>query len=1236
MMSLLRRLAIQDDEAAPFVWSALVLLLVNIASFVLNNYAETTFLKRFGVEYLPQITAINAIVTFVLLNFFGGRLGRVRGNRLLFGTLLCYALLSAALRLAVNFQFSLIYPLLYILKTQYNVLLAFLFWNLASDLFSARQAKRLFPLITSGGIFGAICGSLATPVLVNWMPTDQLLLVFALMAGLAAVCALPLGRFVPVMLSSRQRQAPVSDISLLGEFRQVGPLLRSSTLAKILLLLTLLPNLVIPILNYQFSYIADMSFAAEKSLINFFGYFRSIQNGIALVLSLVAGRLYGRFGLAVSLMFHPANYLFVFAALLLKFNLPSAVYGNLSAGVLRRAINNPAASALYSLLSPEERAILRPFLRGTVVRIAILAGSGLLWFSNMFMPPRYLAVYGLVFGGLWLTAVFRLKRSYPAILTRVVEQTLPDFHRMGREFGILFKGQNLEQTLLDRLRDAEGEEARWCAEMLKEAGCTEKLDRAILEKLPRTDDQTRILLLPLLSEHAGREVLDLFLSLRDPHKPQLMLALACTAHRVFADMPGDEEETTFRIAEISEVKACFLGWMAKDDPKLLDRTIASWIESPDPGKRRAAFLALQAHGEPRHLPLLEPHLTMEQDRSVLALALYALPRVAGSRSGELVLPFLGHADPLVRQAAVSALSPEDEAGALRLVQALGDPAEKIRKLAMRKLEQLPRTLYPLLLERMTSHSRWIRDGLFEVATHLELQDKDFYRFCLNQLRQAYQTLLWSDPVADRPQNAASRLLLRHLEERRRQHLANAIRVLVARDENGQLETAWRALQSSELRQRQDGMEALESLLAPRLARLILPLLEETPDRKLYRLAHRHLGLRRGSEKSTFGHMLDDTDWVTVVLMLESLAGWKEVAGWRQTIEKLAAEGKAAVAHAARHALLAAEGTYEEDLSCLVDRIENIRHVDLFSELTTAQLAAAAWKSTVIRCADGEVIAGTERPHKGLLLTVEGEVAFVRTDPEAKGPGRELHRIGPGDWFGAAVMFGMPPKRMLAAVARGRTLLIQIDRETFHQLVLQNPELGLKIAKGLAKVVGDVLQGLNRPPRRIDDERGDDIYALQGSYCSSEDECSLYERMRLLRQIDLFVDLDNRPLTALAMVGREQTLKAGAELRENDLDGTGLFLVASGELIVARQRHPLQRKGPGSYFGLASLFELHIEGLVIRAETDSHLVRIPPEEFRASVLEHPVIAIKCCEALSRLQSRLLDEVLAADTVEGAPP
>ncbi len=457
---LFRWLKIYEEESSLFIWSALLLFFINAAMILLNNYAETTFLKRFGVEYLPIITAVNAIVTFVLLSGIGGHLSRIRSDKVVAGTLVLSAGLIGLMRFIVPFEFSLIYPILYILKTQFMVLMAFLFWNMANDLFSARQSKRLFPLITTGGILGGILGSFATPMLIRFTQADNLLLIFPLVAILGAVCSLRLGKAVPGTLLQEEPKPGEKKLTMLDELRKVRPLIKTSTLAQVLLVLSLLPNIVIPILNYQFSFVVDQTFSTEAGMLDFYSYFRGAQDIIALVLSLFVGRIYGRFGLPVALMFHPLNYLIAFTAYMCQFNIFSAVYGGTSVSVIRRTINTPATSALFGLLLPKDRAILRPFLRGTVVRVGILFGSGLLLVANEVIQPRYLSLFAIGFCALWLGSTLFLKREYSAILISLVQKSLPEFYKMGQEFKVIFKQAKLGQTLLERFLKASGEEAR--------------------------------------------------------------------------------------------------------------------------------------------------------------------------------------------------------------------------------------------------------------------------------------------------------------------------------------------------------------------------------------------------------------------------------------------------------------------------------------------------------------------------------------------------------------------------------------------------------------------------------------------------------------------------------------------------------------------------------------------------------------------------------------------------------
>jgi ATP/ADP translocase len=168
-----RWLKIYQEEIALFFWSVLLLFLIRTSSILFNNFAETAFLKRFGVEYLPMVMMANSIATFFIMGLLTGIMAKLPGSRLLSYMLVFCGVSVAALRFVVPLGFTFIYPVLYVLKAQYEALLALVFWNLANDLFNTRQSKRLFPLITAGGVIGGIIGSFATPSLAKAISMDN-------------------------------------------------------------------------------------------------------------------------------------------------------------------------------------------------------------------------------------------------------------------------------------------------------------------------------------------------------------------------------------------------------------------------------------------------------------------------------------------------------------------------------------------------------------------------------------------------------------------------------------------------------------------------------------------------------------------------------------------------------------------------------------------------------------------------------------------------------------------------------------------------------------------------------------------------------------------------------------------------------------------------------------------------------------------------------------------------------
>jgi len=344
---------VHDNELGLFLWTVALLFLVRSSGIFLNNYAEMTFLKRYGVEYMPAVNIVNAVATFFVMGIMTGFMTRLPGARLLARLFVFCGVSVAMIRGIIPFGIDLVYPVLFMLKSQYEVLLALLFWNLANDLFNTRQSKRLFPLITAGGVIGQILGSFATPVLASRLHIDNLLMVYVLTTLAGAWVVQTMGRQYPTLLFQKKRDEDKKDgDSMLDELKAVLPMVRSSLLLKILVALTFLPNVVISILNYQFNYAVNEQFVTEAGLIGFFGYFRGVLNIINLVILLFVGKLYNRFGLPVALMFHPFNYVLVFLTMLLRFDAVAAIYARMSSNIIRSYLPGPSPP-LYSNIATQ-------------------------------------------------------------------------------------------------------------------------------------------------------------------------------------------------------------------------------------------------------------------------------------------------------------------------------------------------------------------------------------------------------------------------------------------------------------------------------------------------------------------------------------------------------------------------------------------------------------------------------------------------------------------------------------------------------------------------------------------------------------------------------------------------------------------------------------------------------------------------------------------------------------------
>ena len=865
-------LNVYEDEIRLFWWTFFLYFLLTSSNVILNNYAETAFLKRYGVEYLPIVYMLNSISLFVIMGAMTGIMVRVPGARILSYLFVFCGVSVAGIRFLIPFNIDLIYPALFMLKAQYEALLGLLFWNLANDLFNTRQSKRLFSLITAGGVIGSIIGSFGTPFLAKAVTLDNLLLFYLGTTLMGAVVVKHIGKDYPTLLfSDKKSKQSKTRRNLITEFKQILPLMKESSLIKILILLTFLPNIIIPILNYQFNYAVNAQYATESGLIQFFGYFRGSLNVVSLIILLFVGRLYSRWGLPVALMFHPANYVFAFLAFLFRFDVFSAIYARMSTMVLRVTINNPARNILTGLIPESLRSVLRPFLRGTVVRVGLLLGSGMILISEKFFHPKFLSLLAIPFAAAWLASVFSLKKKYSKILLDLVSKDMLDVKALEEtDLKHVFSGKEITSKLVQAFHESYGNRSLWYARLLM-AFKIKDLDRHLLTALAHQNNQTRIGLVKLLSPKSGEKAASLLMDLAKSEQNQdLTVATLQTANRLDPEFSEMFDFEYFTHHHHPEIRAHALIGLYRREPEKYHQTIQSYLRSDALKDRQTGVIAAGGSGDKLFTDYLKEMLITQEHESMVPDLLNALYALKEAKLNDLAYPYLSHQTKNIRLAALSVLEIDNDELLRKVISIMGDASGDTFQMAQKKIETAPYQNTQLLVESLAIPNSRIRKAIFNLLESLNIKDLDVFRFARNQIRDGYQYLSDALSLKTFPENGSRNLLVDHLHQKKLQRIENILRVLALQDTSGEMKIIYRGILSSDSRKRANAMEALENMVDKRLFKEMIPLIESSSPQESLNIGRKRfqlIGLESG-EKTFISHLLADTDWVTVALTLD--------------------------------------------------------------------------------------------------------------------------------------------------------------------------------------------------------------------------------------------------------------------------------------------------------------------------------------------------------------------------------
>jgi CRP-like cAMP-binding protein len=120
----------------------------------------------------------------------------------------------------------------------------------------------------------------------------------------------------------------------------------------------------------------------------------------------------------------------------------------------------------------------------------------------------------------------------------------------------------------------------------------------------------------------------------------------------------------------------------------------------------------------------------------------------------------------------------------------------------------------------------------------------------------------------------------------------------------------------------------------------------------------------------------------------------------------------------------------------------------------------------------------------------------------------------------------------------------------------------------------------------------------------------------LSSVKLFAGMSDGDLRKLSQQMREVRHPSGAEIAVRGQEGVGFMVILDGEAEVSTPDGGRRVLGQGDHFGEMALLDSEGRSATVRALTDLHLAAITEWNFRPFLLDHPEVAFRMLQVMSR--------------------
>jgi AAA family ATP:ADP antiporter len=824
---------IREGERLRVLFMALYLFLVLFAHYILKPISRSMFVTTFGSKELPYLYVLIALVGGVMATLYTKVAMRASLKQAVGLTMALSAVSLLLLAWLLPYRWRWLVYGFNLWAQLFGVVTVAQGWLVAANVFSSREAKRVYGLVGLGAVAGGWTGALFTTATIKLLGNYRLLVIGAVLVGLAYVAfRLTIGRGSAMPAAVKAAEGEKESFSTRDIFSSIWRHRYLQVIAGIIVVTYVVDQLV----EFQLQAAGEAAYGSDPTAYTrFLSTYMLVQNTLTFFLQFVfTGVVVHHLGVGGTLKLMPVC---LAVASIVPFFMPnvwSAAAVRLTEAASRYSVNKAAMELLYLPLPVELRNRTKAFVDVFGDRLGRgLAGALLILLATISFDATKLPLLVMGLAGIWIWLTVRAQKEYVLTIRKRLESRRLDLESLR----VSVQDPSLMRLLDETARGGSARQASYALSVLAEAPgydlarlLAELAESPLVPVRNKVYELARAIRTPGLLDNAVRET----------RSGQRGVAAEAVAYVLAVSPEAPALAREFVNHADPFVVESALNAMASQPDMVHELITDEWLSEragdPDPERRRMAAIAVGVRGDEG--TEVVHRLLGDLDLKVASAACRAAGRLKNRAYVPEVVSKL--ADARLRGTAIDALA----AYGTRICGTLGDLLEDdAAPIAIRR--HIPRVLRlvadqrsaDVLLRCISQRNLILRAAalralsrLRETAPGLDYGPAFVTKQILDEAKNYYELhAALSSLRGQTNRRSAAGLLVLSIEERLQQTLERLFRLLGLRYPPKEIYAAYLGVHRRRRDQYAAALDFLENVLERDLKRVLLPLLEDSGD-----------------------------------------------------------------------------------------------------------------------------------------------------------------------------------------------------------------------------------------------------------------------------------------------------------------------------------------------------------------------------------------------------------------------